>query len=78
LIPIARSECLNLNMSSFEKRCVVNRFVFHRAQGIAVLETGVEDCQRRSTDVQCYSGKQWANDAICGDPEQVSCGLSSL
>jgi hypothetical protein len=57
---------------------MVDHFVLHCVQGIVVLTTGVEGCQRRSTDVQCYSGKQWTNDAICEDPEQVSCGLLSL
>jgi len=30
---------------------MLNHFVFHRAQGIVVLKTGLADCQRCATDV---------------------------
>lgn len=43
-----------------------------------MLETGLEDRQRCATDVQCYPGKQWANDPIRGDSEQVSGHLLSV
>ena len=50
--------------------------VFDRAQGVAMLETGVADRQCCAADVERYPGKQWANDAIRGDSEQVSGSLS--